>query len=193
MWREVMTKIKFRNGHPHRVLLAVIIASLLMRALVGIYLGNEPARALDEYSYSALAERLATGHGYTFASGWYPFSPAETPTAHWSFLYTALLAAVYALFGYAPLVARLLQAVLGGILLPWLVCRLARRVFPERPNLPLVAAACTGDYAFFILYAAQLMTETFYIAALLWSLERVLALTGNDGRQETWCWKTTAS
>lgn len=155
-----------------------------MRVAVAFHLGNEPIRALDEYSYSALAERLARGHGYTFASAWYPFTSAEAPTAHWSFLYTAFLAGVYALFGYTPLVARLLQAVLGGVLLPWLVYRLARRVFPERPNAALVAAACTAGYAFFIAYAAQLMTETFYIAALLWSLEQAMALAEN-GSPET--------
>jgi hypothetical protein len=162
-----------------RPLYVIILLAILARLLVALYLGNELARALDEYSYSALAARLAQGDGYTFAVAWYPFTRAETPTAHWSFLYTAFLAGIYALFGYAPLAARLLQAVLGGILLPGLVYRLARRVFPQRPNLALVAAAFSAGYAYFILYAAQLMTETFYIAALLWSLERGMALVGN--------------
>lgn len=179
-----------------RPLFVIILLAVLARLLVALYLGNEPARALDEYSYSALAGRLGQGYGYSFAAAWYPFTPAGAPTAHWSFLYTAFLAGVYALFGYAPLAARLLQAVLGGILLPWLVYRLARRVFAQRPNLALVAAAFSAGYAYFILYAAQLMTETFYIVALLWSLERGIALVGNreqgSGIREEhgWRWST---
>ena len=86
----------------------------------------------DEQSYSELAARLATGHGYSFDRPWYPFAPADAPTAHWSFLYTAFVAAVYRIAGPHPLAARLLQAVLAGLLLPWLTYRLARRAARER-------------------------------------------------------------
>ena len=113
-----------------------------------------------------LATRLLAGHGYSFADYWYPFAPPNTPTAHWSFLYTAFLAGVYAIFGPHPLAARLVQAVLGGLLLPWLTYRLTRRLFFGDhtaakgealrsgflipPWLPLLTAFCSAVYAYFI-------------------------------------------
>ena len=48
---------------------------------------------------------------------------------------------------------------------------------PSRAEvLGLLTAALAAIYPYFVLYAATLMTETFYIAALLWSLERALAV-----------------
>lgn len=181
-----------------RLLLWVLVLSVLARIFVAVYLGNTTGPATDEYSYSILASRVVDGKGYSFAENWYPFTPAETPTAHWSFVYTAFVALCYALLGFHPLAVRLLQSLLGGVLLPWLVYRLTNRVFPERPLVGLVAAGCAGGYAFFILYAAQIMTETFYIVMLLWSLERALAMAGVGAqevgirkRDEAWGWKAT--
>ena len=89
-----------------------------------------------------------------------------------------------------------MQAVLGGVLLPWMTFRLSRRLFSDPAELAqpagsdpskdhqmglarvqaisLLAAGLAAIYAYFALYAATLMTETFYMAALLWSLERAL-------------------
>jgi hypothetical protein len=43
--------------------------------------------------------------------------------------------------------------------------------------VPLLAAAFAAVYAYFIIYGAMVQTEAFYICALLWSLERTLALS----------------
>jgi hypothetical protein len=142
-----------------------------------LYYGNWVPTEHDDYSYSSLGLRLATGYGYTFDRPWYPFTPAETPTAHWSFLYTAFVAAVYTLFGFWPVAVRLITAILTGILLPWITACLTRRLFPQRQWTPLIAALVTAGYAFFILYGARLMTEAFYIVTLLWSFERALKLS----------------
>jgi 4-amino-4-deoxy-L-arabinose transferase-like glycosyltransferase len=170
-------------------LLTILLLSVLLRLGVAIYLGNEPANPpllVDQVSYHELALRVLDGHGFSFERAWYPFAAAGEPTAHWSFLYTLFLAAVYALTGPHPLAARLVQAVVGGILLPWLAYRLARRVMSSKGQgagsrevsswVPLLAALLTAVYLYFVLYAATLMTETFYIICLLWSLERSLAL-----------------
>jgi 4-amino-4-deoxy-L-arabinose transferase-like glycosyltransferase len=157
-------------------LIAILIVAIVLRVLVAIYLGDSTPPAKDETSYSLLAGRLASGYGYSFSEAWYPFAPAGVPTAHWSFLYTAFIAAVYALVGFHPLAIRLISAVAGGILLPLILYRLTRRVVPERPNLALIAAACAAIYAYFVLFSAMLMTETFYIVAILWSVERAIAL-----------------
>ena len=42
--------------------------------------------------------------------------------------------------------------------------------------MPLLSALLAAVYLFFVMFSASLMTETFYISALLWSLERGLAL-----------------
>ena len=162
-----------------RIWVAILVFSVITRLGIALYYGNWVPTEQDEYSYSTLGLRLATGHGYTFDRAWYPFTPAETPTAHWSFLYTAFIAAIYTLVGFQPVAVRLVGAILGGLLLPWMSARLAYRLFPYRPWTPLVTALCTAGYAFFALFAASIMTETFYIIALLWSLERALALAEN--------------
>jgi len=181
---------------PDRSLIAILALSVLLRVGVALYLGDvvdAPPLLTDQRSYHALAVRLLEGHGFSFDRSWYPFTPPDTPTAHWSFLYSLFVAAVYALFGPHPLAVRLVQGVLGGALLPWMVYRLARVAFragekkgrgdegtgSPRPSLssllytvvPLIAAAMATVYGYFVLYAATLMAETFYIVALLWSLE----------------------
>jgi hypothetical protein len=165
------------------------LLSVLLRVGIALYLGDivdAPPMLTDQRSYDGLGARLIQGYGFSFGREWYPFTPANTPTAHWSFLYSLFVAGVYTLFGPHPLSVRLLQAVLGGLLLPWMVYRLASRVFespalkavlrtrhgvPRGETLSLVAAAMAACYLYFAMYAATLMTETFYIVALLWSLE----------------------
>ncbi len=157
----------------------ILAASVLLRLGVALYLGDvvdAPSLLTDQLSYHALGERLIQGYGFSFSQNWYPFTPANAPTAHWSFLYSLFVAGVYALFGVHPLAVRLVQAILGGILLPWLIYRLARRVVPFSSAIPLLAAAVAAFYAYYILYAATLMTETFYIVTLVWSLEVGLRL-----------------
>jgi 4-amino-4-deoxy-L-arabinose transferase-like glycosyltransferase len=66
------------------------------------------------------------------------------------------------------LLGRLIQAVLVGILHPYLVFLIGRRVFEERVGL--IAAALTAVYTYFIYYAGALMTEPFYILGILASL-----------------------
>ncbi|MBN1657071.1 MAG: glycosyltransferase family 39 protein [Anaerolineae bacterium] len=172
--------ISWRTDQPTRLLVAILVLSVVLRVGVGLYLGDvvpPPPDAPDDTSYSYLAARLADGHGYSFDRPWYPFGkPAGSPTAHWSFLYTAFVAAVYRVAGPHPLAARLVSAVLGGVLLPWIMVLYARRLFPGRQRLALVAAGCSAIYAYFVLYAARLVTETFYIVAVLWVMERAMAL-----------------
>jgi 4-amino-4-deoxy-L-arabinose transferase-like glycosyltransferase len=169
-------------------LLAPILAlAVLLRLGVALYLGDEvdaPELLTDQRSYHALGARLVSGHGFSFAKNWYPFTQAEVPTSHWSFLYSLLVAGVYAVTGAHPLAMRLVQAVLGGLLLPWMVYRLAKALFANgsaknghaAEPIALVAALVAAVYPYFVLYSATLMTETFFLITLLWSLERALAL-----------------
>lgn len=151
--------------------------SVTARVAAAIYLGNhvtpQPGTA-DQVSYHTLALRVAEGHGFSFATGWWPATQAGQPTAHWSYPYVLYLAGVYTLFGPNPLVARILQALVVGVLQPWLTLRVARRLFG--PRVGLAAAALAAAYGYFVYYAGALMTESFFIVALLWSADVALRL-----------------
>jgi hypothetical protein len=190
-----------RIGRSYSILGLFLLLAVIFRIAVALYLGNivdAPPLLTDQRSYDALGARLITGHGFSFDRGWYPFTLPDKPTAHWSFLYSLFVAAVYAVAGTQPLAVRLVQATIGGVLLPWMAFRLSRRLLTgptehshpaksgtlevNRPSLSraeaisLIAAGLAAVYAYFVLYAATLMTETFYIGALLWSLERALVV-----------------
>jgi hypothetical protein len=180
------------------LLITIVVVSVLLRMAVALYLGNvvdAPPLLTDQRSYHALGARLIAGDGFSFPTGWYPFTPANTPTAHWSFLYSLFVAGIYGIFGSNPLAVRLAQAVLAGILLPLVAYRFAKAVFvppvssstagrltapgvwptqDARSAVPILAAALTAIYAYFVLYAATLMTEALYTITLLWSLELTL-------------------
>jgi hypothetical protein len=181
------------------ILLAILAVSVTLRVGVALYLGDivdAPPLLTDQRSYHALGERLITGHGFSFDRGWYPFTAADTPTAHWSFLYSLFVAGVYGIFGPHPLAARLVQAVLGGIVLPLTLYGFSRRFFsvgswnsrletrglnPE--SLALIAAGMSAVYFYFVLYSATLMTEIFYISALLWSLYEAISIAERPTRK----------
>ena len=179
-----------------RILLVILLLSVLLRVGVAIALGDAITETRggthDQISYDALAQRVVAGHGFSFASDWWPTVRADQPTAFWSYLYTGFLAAVYAVFGHHPLAARLIQAVLVGLLTPWLTYRIGARVFGSRPAL--LAAAASAVYLYFITYAASLMTESLYIAAILWTLDAAMrlaeALAGPTPRADdcAWAW-----
>ncbi len=183
-------------GADGRVLLAILGVSVLLRVGIAFYLGDvvdAPPLLTDQRSYHALAERLLGGYGYSFDRDWYPFTAAGEPTAHWSFLYSAMVAAVYSVFGVHPLAARLVQAVLGGILLPLAVYGLAQRAFPSDRAVPMAASGCAACYPYFALYAATLMTETVFITLLVHSLDVSLRVgqgirNGKAVRWATWAY-----
>lgn len=181
------------NTRLNRVLIAILLLSVGVRVAVALYLGDivdAPPLLTDQRSYHALGERLITGHGFSFDRGWYPFTQPDQPTAHWSFLYSLFVAAVYAVFGPHPLAARLVQAVLGGVLLPLMIYLFTRRVYRvsalnpaaarlgefglNEERLALISAGLAAVYFYFVLYAATIMTETFYISGLLWLLINAL-------------------
>jgi uncharacterized membrane protein len=167
-----------RSGWSSRkILIAIIGVSVAARIAAALYLGNTVEilpGTFDQVSYHALAQRVLGGHGFSFDYPSWPMTAAGAPTAHWSFLYTLYLSAVYAVFGDNPLAARIIQAVIVGILQPYLAYLLGRRVFDERTGL--LAATFTAAYIYFIYYAATLMTEPFYITAIMGALVGLLRL-----------------
>jgi len=164
------------NARPTRWLLLIIVLSTLLRLGAAVYLGNTVEvlpGTYDQVTYDALARRVLTGHGFSYATDWWPATRADEPTAHFSFLYSLYLAGVYVVFGFHPLAARLLQALIAGVLMPLLLYRITHRLAGE--PAALAAAAISAVYIYFVYYAACLMTETFFILAVLAGLELALA------------------
>ena len=149
-------------------LLIVLGVSVLLRVVVAVVMGNQvtalPGIA-DQVSYNTLALRVLDGHGFSFGQPWWPATAANQPTAHWSFLYTSYLVLVYGLIGRIPLAARLIQAIVVGILLPLLIYRLARSQFGS--PIGVVASALVAVYAYLVYYSAAIMTESFFTVCLV--------------------------
>jgi hypothetical protein len=163
--------------------------AVVLRLGAALYVGNEVTALpgiYDQLSYQALAERVVAGHGFTFAEGHWPATQAGEPTAHWSFSYTLFLAAVYAVAGVTPLLARVIQAIVVGILHTWLAYRVGRQVFGELAGL--IGATFSAVYVYFVYYAAGLLTEAFYFVCVLWTLDVALRLSapGAATRLRTW-------
>ncbi len=167
----------------------ILIVSVGLRVSVACYLGNAfddiRGGTHDQISYDALAQRVVAGYGFSFEQDWWPYARAGQPTAFWSYLYTGYLAAVYLLFGHTPLLARLLQAFIVGVLMPLFLYRIGSRIFSQRVGL--LAAAITAVYFYFISYAASLMTEAFYIIGILWTIDIVTRLLEKLERTEKDC------
>ena len=160
-----------------RLLIVILAVSVISRMAAAVFLGNQVEimpGTHDQLSYHTLALRFLDGHGFTFGEAWWPLTQADAPTAHWSFLYTFYLIAVYGIFGPNPLAARILQAVIVGLLQPYLIYRIGKYIFNDL--IGIISAAITALYIYFIYYAANLMTESFYITAILGSLYLAIRL-----------------
>ncbi len=163
----------------NRKLIIIVGVGILIRVIAAFVLGDRAdpiSGAYDQVSYDTLAQSLLQGHGFSFPTDWYPFTRANEPTAHWSFLYTLYLAGVYALAGHHPLAARLIQVILSG-LNGLLIYRIGRRLFSETTGL--IAAGLIALYAYLIFFDAALMTQTFYILVLLLALDVAMELSQN--------------
>lgn len=163
------------------VLLAVIIRVAASLALDDTLRGL-PGTA-DQLSYHLLAQRLLGGEGFSFDRTWWPLTGAGEPTAHWSFAYTYFLAGIYGLLGPNPVAARIIQGTVVGIAWPILAFLVGRRLFG--PRVGLVAAGLSAIYAYFVYYSATIMTEPFYITAILAILYTAVLLV--DRMKESSC------
>ena len=171
-----------------RVLVAIVITSLVFRLGSATFQGDTIETlpgVYDQVSYDALAMQVIGGHGFSFAKDWWPATSAGQPTAHWSFLYTLYLAFIYSVFGHHPIAARLVQATVAGVVHPWLTWRIGNRLFGT--PFGATAAALASVYAYFVFYAGALMTETFFILAILAAFDLATAIRQRrKGRLRHW-------
>jgi uncharacterized Tic20 family protein len=167
-----------------RVLWVIGITAVIIRIAAALYQGNsvQPLPGVsDQISYHSLAVRVLQGHGFSFATGWWPATPAGQPTAHWSYLYVLFLVLVYSAFSVNPLAARLIQALVTGLLQPLLTFRVGRRLFGRRVGL--ISATLAAINGYFVFYSGALMTESLYILAVLWIVDISTAMTDGTTRE----------
>lgn len=176
---------RFRRITPRTWLIIILILAFIPRLATALWLGDTMAvldagGTHDQVSYDILAHRVADGYGFTFPESWYPWVPANTVTSYYSGTMVLHLAILYKLFGYHPLIARLLYVLLGTAIV-YLVYRLGRRVFGQAAGL--LAAACAAGYSYLILYSATLLTETPFIFFLLLALNAAYAVAETGSRR----------
>jgi hypothetical protein len=167
------------------MLFAITVLAILLRLASALYLGNKVVDfpgIWDQISYDNLARRVVSGYGFTFAEDHWPVTRAGEPTAHWSYLYTLYLATIYALFGMQPIIARIVQAVIVGILHTYIIYRIGEKMFSR--NVGLLAAGITAVYVYFFYYAGALMTEPFYIIGILFTLFISMRIADPTNKQD---------
>ena len=149
------------------ILLVILSVALTLRVCAALYLGNTVSGlsgAFDEITYSMLGHRFATGYGMTFPADWYPWIAADSPQSYFSYTFSLFIAGIYSLFGYYPLIARLIMALLSTAVV-YMTYLLGKRLFQEQ--IALLAAGIAALYAYLIFYGVALVTETPFTLALM--------------------------
>lgn len=162
--------VAVKNLRSQRLLIGLFAFALVIRFAASLYLGDVVTAlsgAHDELTYSTLGERFATGHGLTFPKPWYPWIQPNAPQSYFSASMSLYLAAVYAIFGDHPLIARLINSVLSALLVV-AIYLLARRVFGQRTAV--LSGVVAALYAYLVFYGVTLVTETPFMLAIVTSL-----------------------
>lgn len=144
--------------------------ALLPRVAVAWSFDGDPA--WDGGYYHIGARSIAAGLGYAGESG--------APWCHYPVGYSALIGGAYRVFGAQPIVATMLNAVIGALLACG-VYHLARHALTERRAR--VAGLFTALYPGLVLYTALLMTEPVAALALVasaWVAARSRASLGGS-------------
>lgn len=148
-----------------RWILALVALALVVRLGYALTLPPEIVVTFeaDPITYDQIARNIAAGRGFSGASFYYP-PGSDVPTAFWDALYPYFLATIYTVAGHSIATVRVAQALLGALAV-WLTCWIGDRLAGRRVGL--TAAAVSAFYPFFIYYAAQLLTETLFMALML--------------------------
>ncbi len=141
----------------------VLVVALAARVAISIWGWSRFPPIADGEFYHRFADRLAHGLGYT--TPW----PDGTVTyaAHYPVGYPALLAVAYFVFGSAPGVAMIVNAILGA-----LGAAAAHRVALRElsPRVSLVAALAIALHPSLVFYTPALMTEAVAASLVLFAM-----------------------
>lgn len=149
-----------RGTSARRAFIAILIAAAALRVVFsGWVVGFGAMTKGDEADYHAIATELVSGHGFGDAGG--------HPTARRPPLYPASLAALYAVTGADPVAGRVMQLVLG-VLVVALTAAAARRYFGA--TTALVAAGLAALSPFLTFITGYLLTENLFMVWMLAAL-----------------------
>jgi hypothetical protein len=132
--------------------LSTFAVALAARLAVVVWAGTTIPPTADGTYYQRIAERIASGLGYT----WLWPDGVVTYAAHYPVGYPALVGAVYAVTGPRPLAAMVLNALLGA-LAALAAHRLAARC--ASPGRALLAGLMVALHPGLVAYTPALMTE----------------------------------
>lgn len=132
--------------------LAVTVVALVARLGIVAWAATTIPPTADGTYYHLLAKRIASGQGYT----WLWPDGVVTHAAHYPVGYPGLIAAAYAVLGASPVVAMLVNAVLGAAG-AWAAHDLLRRA--ASPRLALLGGLAVALHPALVPYTAALMTE----------------------------------
>jgi 4-amino-4-deoxy-L-arabinose transferase-like glycosyltransferase len=162
---------------PTRDALWLCALALLVRVAVVLWAATRFPPADDGSFYHVVAQRIASGSGYT----WLWPDGAVTFAAHYPVGYPALLAAAYAVFGASPSVAMLMNAWLG-VLAVFAGQRAILLVGTRRQAM--IAGLLLALHPGLVFYTPALMTEG--VTAELLVVALWLALRVGSGRGVLW-------
>jgi len=145
----------------HAVLfLVILITALVVRAVfAGWVVGWHSIGRGDEAEYHEIARNIADGKGFAGMSG--------EPTGRRAPIYPAMLSVLYNAVGPNKAVARLVQ-VLMGVLIVALIYLLGRRYFGE--NVGLLAAALSALNPFLMFVSGYMLSENLFVVVILSAL-----------------------
>jgi 4-amino-4-deoxy-L-arabinose transferase-like glycosyltransferase len=156
-----------------KLLALIFVIAIALRALFWVeVMGPRAHLRGDEIDYNCLARSLAGGFGFVGAGG--------EPTAARPPLYPELLGLIYRIFGAHEAAGRILQILLGGLVVV-LTYRLARMLAPE--TVALYAAAIAAFNPSLVFISAYLLAENLYAAILLVFL---ILFSGARGRRPSY-------
>jgi len=158
-----------------RVAWAAVLLSLVLRAIYFLQIQDNPffdSPIMDEGYHDSWAREIASGSGDSKV----PFFRAP--------LYPFLLGGLYALFGPDYTVVRAIQLFIGAFT-PLLSFALARRLRPQSPLIPALAAFATALDGMLFYYEADLLLESI-LAPISMLFLLLLVRAGQSGRTRDW-------
>ncbi len=177
---------------PKTFPLRIFLIALILRLVPIVIMRNVGIGLDDMYQYDMLARSIAAGNGYR----WYaeadlpivlPYMKLDLATINYdprgvmtSFrppLYPTFLALIYMVFGtggYRFLFARIIQAILGGLLAP-MTFSLSRKLFPNNDSAARISAWVITLYPMLVIYPLSLATENLFFVLVLGSIISLLS------------------
>ena len=169
----------FKRIREDKTLWFILLLALAMRVGGALFLGNDLSGlsgAHDEIPYSMLGHRVSTGHGLTFPVQTYPWIPPDHPQSYYSATISLFYGAIYTVFGYRPLIARLITGLLSTAVVG-MTYLLALRIFGRR--VAVLTGLIAAVYAYLVFYGVTLVTETPFMLALMVALYLAYDLRDN--------------